>query len=423
MINTIINNDCLDALKEFQDNSIDTLITDPPYGMSFMGKKWDYDVPSVEIWKECLRVLKPGGTAMIFAGSRTQHRMAVNVEDAGFILKDCIMWLYGSGFPKATDISKQLDKGHERKVIGKTIRVDGRIPATEQRQDLTKSLYKTGIKDSTNNLITAPATPEAKLWNGWKSHGLKPAYEPILVAIKPNEGTYANNALKHKVSGLWIDGGRIEGKPRTTHKNSNIQGSHAAPMDWGNDTKHETEGAQGRFPANIILDEEAGKMLDEQSGESKSSNAVRKNKVPTGEKGIYSKYEAQDSYGHNDKGGASRFFYCAKASKSERNKGCEELAEKQYSHDGRKKPIENGYQRNNSVATNHHPTVKPLKLMEYLCKLTKTPMENGGIVLDPFAGSGTTGIAAKNVGRDYILIERDKEYCKIAEARLNKLKD
>jgi len=223
-----------------------------------MGKKWDYDVPSEAIWKECLRVLKPGGTALIFAGSRTQHRMAVRVEDAGFILKDTIMWLYGSGFPKATDISKQLDKGVERKVVG------------EKKSGSTSRAYQSEETTTKGtHYITEPTTPEAKLWNGWKSHGLKPSYEPILVCQKPNDGTYANNALKWGVSGLNIDGGRISINKEKEYDNrigtKRIRGDKKG-LNSIQET-HQTTGQKlGRFPANIILDEEAGKMLDEQSG-------------------------------------------------------------------------------------------------------------------------------------------------------------
>jgi len=335
MKSKIHQGNCLEVMTTFDDNSIDTIITDPPYGLSFMGKKWDYDVPSVEIWKECLRVLKPGGTALIFAGSRTQHRMAVNVEDAGFILKDCIMWLYGSGFPKATDISKQLDKGHERKVIGES----------KDSANRKSGGVFVGENEGQRN-ITTPATPQAKLWNGWKSHGLKPAYEPILVAQKPNDGTYANNALLWGVSGLNIDGGRIGVDGGETHKGGFGSGI------YGDSEGVETDKIkrQGRFPANIILDEE----------------------VAEGEEW-------------------KRYFYCAKASKAERG------------------------------GENNHPTVKPLKLMEYLCTLTKTP--TGGVVLDPFMGSGTTGVACRNVGREFIGIELEEEYVKIAEARLKNNKE
>lgn len=340
----------LPLLQLMEENSVDTIITDPPYGLKFMSKKWDYSVPSVELWEECLRVLKPGGTLLCFAGSRTQHRMAVNVEDAGFILKDCIMWLYGSGFPKATDISKQLDKGHKRKVIGEKRTPDGKLMSARtpnSKDDYHPSHNVMSGATKHDIYITEPATPEAKLWNGWKSHGLKPAYEPILVAMKPNDGTYANNALTHGVSGLNIDGGRIG-----TEDNLN-GGAYSGESGKRKATSFEIgqeagkfEQPQGRFPANIILDEEAGKMLGE----------------------------------------PSRFFYCAKASKKERGEA------------------------------NKHPTVKPIKLMEYLCTLTKTP--TGGTVLDPFMGSGTTGLAAQNTGREFIGIEMDADYFRIANARI-----
>lgn len=393
----LLQGDCLEQMKNLPDNSVDTIITDPPYGLSFMGKKWDYDVPSTDIWKEALRVLKPGGTALIFAGSRTQHRMAVNVEDAGFILKDCIMWLYGSGFPKATDISKQLDKmaGAEREVVGEYKRPDGTERLNRKNWNKLKGNWgdNSGFDSSKDN-ITAPATPEAQQWNGWKSHGLKPAYEPILVAMKPNEGTYAKNALKWGVSGLNIDGGRIptDEKPITRFNKKTdefFNGKKPIPQ-----TPFENG---GRFPANIILDEVAAEMLDEQSGVSQTTT----NKIGGGQINIR----------HNDKGGASRFFYCAKASKKERNAGCEGLEEKERIRQGL------AGEHKNTFSKNSHPTVKPIKLMEYLCELTKTP--TGGLVLDPFMGSGTTGVACKNTNRDFIGIEMDAEYLEIAKARIN----
>ncbi len=364
---------CLEVMITIPDNSIDIIITDPPYGLSFMGKKWDYNVPSVETWEECLRVLKPGGTALIFAGSRTQHRMAVNVEDAGFVLKDCIMWLYGSGFPKATDISKQLDKGHNRK---REKRFVGNIKGAALHHKTDNSRVWEMVE--TNEAVT----PEAKQWDGWKSHGLKPAYEPILVAIKPNEGSYANNALKWGVSGLNIDGGRIgtgtgEKKKvkRPNMKGNNYNQGKKNYKDAGV-VEYEIED-KGRFPANIILDEEAAK----------------------GEKW-------------------SRYFYCAKASKGERNAGCEGLEEEEDKRtmsggaDTRIRPIPKN--------RNNHPTVKPLKLMEYLTTLTKTP--TGGVALDPFMGSGTTGVACVNTDRGFIGIDLSSEYCEIAKCRIEHAK-
>jgi len=278
-INTIIHGDCLEKMKELDSNSVDTIITDPPYGLSFMGKKWDYDVPGIEVWQECLRVLKPGGTALIFAGSRTQHRMACNVEDAGFELFDVIQYLYGSGFPKSHNIGK--------------------------------------------------STKDEK-WNGWGTQ-LKPAYEPILCCRKKTEGTYANNAIKWGVSGLNIDGSRIGYKDDADKKEAeyNHKGNERFKGEkqiFGSKLNKDLKvnfKEQGRFPANIILDEEAAKILDEHSGKLKSGGAT------------YNKGTANCWLGGNkktivstvkgDKGGASRFFYCAKASKAERNAGCEEL--------------------------------------------------------------------------------------------------
>ncbi len=441
----LFHGECLSEMAELPDNFVDTIITDPPYGLSFMGKKWDYDVPSIEIWKECLRVLKPGGTALIFAGSRTQHRMAVNVEDAGFILKDCIMWLYGSGFPKATDISKQLDKGHKREVVGYD-----KNSAPDLRDVGAMSKEATGIDklsfgqnprpaERKQVEITRATTPEAILWNGWKSHGLKPAYEPILVAVKPNDGTYANNALVHGVSGLNIDGGRI---PLQEHGEDKRLGGKG---DWSSDkmAKNVYEGGyagnrvgsseQGRFPANIILDEEAAAMLNEQTGILKSGKpGVKKGGNDGAAYGAESRPPGTQMGGFGDKGGASRFFYCAKASKAERNAGCEGLEAKDnlgYDVDP-EHPYKSGHRNDNNANQlymgitgkppakqhNHHPTVKPLALMKYLCTLTKTP--TGGIILDPFMGSGTTGIAARNTGRPFIGIEREQEYCEIAKARI-----
>ena len=426
-LNKIIQGDCLDVMKTFPDNSIDTIITDPPYHLTsivkrfgkkgsapakfgtdgafqraskgFMGKEWDGGniAFTTELWKECLRVLKPGGTLLSFGGSRTYHRMACAVEDAGFILKDCIMWLYGSGFPKATDISKQLDKkmGVEH----------------PKNTPISDNGSMSGANYTRNKMEVK--SREAKLWNGWKSHGLKPAYEPIIVAMKSNDGTYAANALKHGVAGLNIDGGRIKSNEKLVRPAIQREKKEAMfPLGAGTQIE-----PQGRFPANILLDSEAAKMLDEQSGESKSGwkDTDKTNKV--GSTWDISQGKKYTGSHFGDKGGASRFFYVAKASKSERNMGCEELEEKKIKHGLHSTSFigEKEYETN-TIGKNNHPTVKPLKLMEYLCILTKTP--TGGIVLDPFAGSGTTCMACKRTGRPFIGIEQDKEYYKIAEARI-----
>jgi len=435
-LNKIICADCMVAMKDIPDNSIDSLISDVPYGLSFLGKRWDYDVPSVEVFKEMLRVAKPGATALIFAGARTQHRIATNIEDAGWILKDCIMWIFGQGFPKSIDISKQIDKqsGMERKVVG-IRKSDG------WRSGKTSSVGQYLINYGPYIPITEPATPEAKLWNGWHSHGLKPAYEPIIVAMKPNDGSYAENALKWGVAGLNINGGKIGINQIKAHHAP--KGTFAGGEERKSDTNYYNN--LGRFPANVILEcicDEVieGKhtnpecpchMLDEQSGINKSTGGR------IGNKGSMlnmcgNNYQKGDP-GFGDIGGASRFFkvieddyprfiYCAKASSSERNRGCEELEDKPAGQSLK----DDNYTRENMGNTpavnreptkNNHPTVKPLKLLEYLCILTKTP--TGGIILDPFAGSGTTCMAAKKIGRTYIGIEQDEEYCKIARARID----
>lgn len=385
----IAQGDCLAIMKKLPNNCIDTIITDPPYGLSFMGKRWDYAVPSIKIWKECLRILKYGGTALIFAGARTQHRMAVNVEDAGFVIKDCIMWIYGSGFPKAVDIKKHLIK---------------------------------------------KGSLEADRWAGWKSHGLKPAYEPIIVAMKPNDGSYANNALKYGVAGLNIDEGRIPYEttqnPATNplyrkekdYKNKCRSDHNSTSFKIKNDQIKRNLNQKGRYPANVIFDEEAAEMLDKQSGILKSgNNCIRCKEGFFGEHdGLGKLGDEQITYG--DMGRASRFFYCVKASFAERNMGCGNLPLNEPSYGKNMSSSNKGTISGSARPTkNNHPTVKPLNLMEYLCVISKTPF--GGIVLDPFAGSGTTGIAAINTGRPVILIEQDREYIKIMKERMKNVKD
>jgi len=374
----LINSDCIKAMKEMEENSVDTIITDPPYGLEFMGKGWDKGVPGIPFWKEMLRVAKPGATLLSFGGTRTYHRMACAIEDAGWQIVDCIFWCYGSGFPKSTNISKQLDKGHKRKVVKEYSAAKQKGSENWQGQD-RKDGKGSGFGEVAQ--ITEPSTPEAKLWNGWGT-ALKPAVEPIVVARKPNDGTFANNAIKWGVAGLNIDGGRIGTTGARNNGNSKGTIGSNSIGKYGKAIKQDYN--MGRFPANLVLDEEAGKMLGE----------------------------------------PSRFFYTAKASKSERNAGCEGLEEKQtvgggggigdYKDDVNS--CSGKYGSEKAPATNNHPTVKPLKLMEYLCTLTKTP--TGGVVLDPFMGSGSTGVACVNTGRDFIGIEISPEYCKIAEERL-----
>jgi len=471
-LNKIIQGDSLEIMKEIPDNSIDTIITDPPYGLSFMGKEWDNfgtDLQKYQEWtrqwaKEALRIAKPGATLLCFGGTRTWHRLACGLEDAGWIIKDTLIWLYGQGFPKSLNIGKAVDKlqGNKRKVVGKKITPSGQK-------------YPEGYENNSELFTRASAdlTKGTSEWEGWGT-ALKPAWEPIIMAMKPNEGSYAENALKYGVAGLNIDGGRIkfEDTPNpATNPKYRLENGYKLPARGQKSkgavnftsSKNETN-SQGRFPANLLLEctcdeviegkefvsgnfpEERGEtaffglnkkhshrvgqvkdkaiihtnpecpcyMLDKQSGERKSAGNYKNIETAKKGGGIFGGGEVQNKYA-NETGGASRFFYVAKASRSERDMGLDDF-EPQKVNDGRQTPIDNPFQRGETPRHNHHPTVKPLKLMEYLCILTKTP--TGGIVLDPFAGSGTTCMAAKKVGRDFIGIEKELEYVKIAEARI-----
>lgn len=344
------NMDCLEGLKLLPDNSVDSIVTDPPYELGFMNKGWDSTgvAYNIELWKECLRVLKHGGHLLSFGGTRTYHRIACAIEDAGFEIRDQIMWIYGQGMPKSNNIPKAIEKK-------------------------TKS-------------------PElANKWQGWGS-GIKPAHEPIVVARKPlSERTIVDNVLKWGTGGLNIDDCRIPTDWKNEYSESWFKSGRGKTITWNGDnyktemTAGDRVNSKGRYPANVILDEEAAKMLDDQSGILKSgSNCVRTKAGSFLEHGGLGKPgDVQVTYG--DKSGASRFFYCAKATKKERGEG------------------------------NNHPTVKPIKLMEYLVTLVTPP---NGTVLDPFTGSGTTLLAAKNLGFNYIGFEMEEEYIAIINKRL-----
>jgi len=377
----LFTGDSLEVLKGIADNSIDSIVCDPPYGLSFMAKKWDYDVPSKDLWEQALRVLKPGGHLLAFGGTRTYHRLVVNIEDAGFEIRDQIQWLYGSGFPKSMNIDKVLSKQ--------------------------------GLKD------------EAEKYSGYGT-ALKPANEPICVARKPLEKglTVAQNVLKYGTGAINIDESRISTEEI---KDATSEGGKFAMWNKEGDnkgfTRHNGNGtshAQGRWPANIILDEAAAEMLDLQSGvlTSGAMDTVRKESE---NRAMNGKNYAMRVTSEAPKGGASRFFYVAKASKSERNKGLEGMPLKAagvmdddsyvWAKNG------DGSERNKKVEPrqNFHPTVKPVKLMEYLIRLV-TP--KGGTTLDPFMGSGSTGVAAKNLGFNFVGIELNEEYTTIAEKRI-----
>lgn len=466
----IIEGNCLEKLKSIEDNSIDAIITDPPYELGFMGKKWDNTGITFkkELWEECLRVLKSGGYLLSFGGTRTYHRMTCAIEDAGFVIKDCIVWSYGSGFPKSLNLGKALDKMNciEREILA-------RNPASRENGDRTNSLFK--FKNKT--IYFSKGNSE---WEGWGT-ALKPAIEPIVVARKPlSEKTIVLNVLKWSCGGINIDGCKINFEmSQETDKRigtNEVRGSkkglnpNSTSIFGSKIASYQGQMYRGgRFPANLIWthhpdcqeteeyeivkgqkhgvrtknfgsEEEAIEGGNETGGEMNEPDTIFKKwncvegcptkmfpnntgafaKVNIGQKGfggvIYDKYKSggdggKSFYDNGALGNASRFFKCceweeedftpiiyqAKASKSERNEGL--------------------------TTRNFHPTVKPVKLMSYLVRLIT---KKGGIVLDPFCGSGSTGIGAIREGMKFIGIEMTKEYIPIAEARIeneiNKIK-
>nr|WP_312660861.1 site-specific DNA-methyltransferase [Stenotrophomonas geniculata] len=357
--------DCLEVMRGMADNSVDAIVTDPPYGLSFMGKRWDYDVPSTEIWAECLRVLKPGGHLLAFAGTRTQHRMAVRIEDAGFEIRDMIAWVYGSGFPKSH--------------------------------------------------------------NGpWGGTALKPALEPITVARKPLTGTVAANWHQHGTGGLNIDACRIEtmdklgggdqsaapkvgpdGWHRPWMQDEQAKAAHAHRCN-ANVAKAE---ALGRWPANLVHDGSAEVLAEfpDAPGQQRDTGPLFARSAQ-----VYGEFAAVSEHrARGDSGSAARFFYCAKATREDRNDGLDSAPLPAVSAGATMRDRETAdWSARNG---NHHPTVKPTNLMRYLCRLV-TPA--GGLVLDPFMGSGSTGKAAVLEGFQFVGIEQDPVYAAIAEARI-----
>jgi site-specific DNA-methyltransferase (adenine-specific) len=353
---TIYHGDCREIVPTL--GRFDLLLTDPPYGLRFMGKAWDYDVPGVDLWRVLFDALKPGAHLLAFAGTRTQHRMAVNIEDAGFEVRDMIAWVYGTGFPKSLNVSKAIDKA-------------------------------AGAEGNAGD-ITAPSTPEAQQWGGWGT-ALKPALEPITLARKPLGGTVAENVLEWGTGALNVDGCRVKGELWTPHRATGLARDKFFTKGPAAEI-YKTPHADGRWPANLIHD-----------GSDEVVGLFPVTKSPTGtttrKYGAYKTVGGNANYrpchdsgilretvnGYGDSGSAARFFYCAKASKSERGEG------------------------------NDHPTVKPIKLMQYLITLALPP---DGVLIDPFAGSGTTGRAAKEMGRKAVLIEMEERYCEIAANRM-----
>lgn len=506
----IYNENNLETLKRVADNSLDAVVTDAPYGLGrepnaldlikawaetgyleikgrgFMGKEWDAFVPQPAFWKEVYRVLKPGGYVLCFFGTRTYDWGTLAIRLAGFEIRDCVQWIYGSGFPKSLDVSKAIDKAGERQSLftpfanhfkecriknglsqkdiavcfpSKTGGITGcvhnwenglNIPTSEQWAILQPLLglsneylplierieaereiighrdrgfipggNKVYGKYSGDTRITAAATELAKTWEGYGT-ALKPAHEPICVARKPLDGTVAENVLKHQCGAINLDGCRIPGRERTDYGlknavrvNENVYGKDGGSADF--------DSTKGRFPSNIIIDEEVAAILDEQSGESGGDKRVFKisHQAP-GQNGIYGKYGGNElSPCYNDFGGASRFFYCAKASRADRDYGCEWV---EYKEGGLKSNTSGQHitRRDGFIPSplrNNHPTVKPINLIRYLVRLVKTPF-NTCTIADFFMGSGTTGVGSMLEGINFIGCEMETESYDIAYARI-----
>jgi site-specific DNA-methyltransferase (adenine-specific) len=404
----------LDILPELQSNSVDSIVCDPPYELGFMGKTWDSSgiAYNVELWKQCLRVLKPGGHLLAFGGTRTWHRLAVAIEDAGFEIRDNIAWLYGSGFPKSHNISKAIDKMQGGQVkVGKAFKVAGEYGQRDLRDPETQG-------SSRDEMRHIADTDEAKQWDGWGT-ALKPAHEPIVVARKPVIGTVAENVLKYGTGAINIDASRIGtetvGWNGLTADRTNSEWNSSGFKNVGIATQ-----SQGRWPANIILDEYTATLLPESNATgSGEASGFRKGGGDGNSVGLAGTKNAAD--GFSDSGSVSRFFYVAKASKRDRNEGLDGLETR---HNGKmmrpanntKEEASTGFERfTTQPSQNFHPTVKPTALMQYLIRLV-TP-ENG-TVLDPFCGSGSTGKAAILENKSFIGIELTPEYLPIIEGRL-----
>ena len=454
----LINGDCIKEMQKLIDDGVqvDSVVTDPPYELGFMGKSWDSTgiAFNPKTWELALKLLKPGGYLVGFSASRNYHRMAVAIEDAGFEIRDQIMWLYGSGFPKSLNVGKAIDKRNG---------VQGDVIGTRK---VTSS--DIGQKSGWNHLNTDRGDYEYREimneYEGWGT-ALKPAHEPIVMARKPlSEKSIVDNVLKHGTGAINIDGCRIEGNdakyPDTNpdFKDVGAKSKEAIGIDklsfgqtenaerkkvvrksrsedgvWtdGNSgmkaegTEYADADPRGRFPANVMHD--GSDVITKefpQTGKSGSVKPIDKQKTND----VFGKYnEVKEFQAYDDEGSAARFFYCPKTSSAERNRGLENFTAKPIAWGNQAKAElkrgnldfaadGDGTKHNKvSMRLNTHPTVKPVELMKYLCRLV-TP--KGGIVLDPFMGSGSTGMAAKDEGFDFIGIEKDEEYFKICESRI-----
>lgn len=431
--------DCREIMAAMPAASVDAVICDPPYDLTagkhggsgsasenlnspasrarittgFMGKAWDGSGVAFDVatWAAALRVLKPGGHLLAFGAPRTYHRLAVAIEDAGFEVRDSLMWLFGTGFPKSLDVSKAFDKaaGASRPIVGPSGRHGGGSNGTYAQDDWTAENVATmGMQ------TTAPVTDLARQWEGWGT-ALKPAYEPIVLARKPLAGTVAANVAEHGTGGLNIDGCRIGAEVRTTGGMSSLGIMH--DDNW---QPHDVVTiVAGRWPANVLLDDEAARLLDAQTGE------LSRGHTPTarGAGGLSTNgHVGQAGIVEIDQGtgGASRFFYTSKASRAEREYGLDDVEPSRRADAetrDEEAPGSNNPRLRVGQRRNDHPTVKPVDLMRWLCRLVTPP---GGLILDPFVGSGSTGMAALDEGFRFVGIDLDPHYLEIARRRIDR---
>lgn len=413
----VIAADCLEGLRELPDNSVDSVVTDPPYGISFMGKAWDKGVPSVEIWREVYRVLKPGGHLLSFAGTRTQHRMASAIEDAGFEIRDMLAWTYGSGMPKGLNVGKAMEA---ERITGSSSPTAQRRAAMGDDYEMSPHAGEPGYgrvgnfhDKNTGNAGFGELSAEASAWEGWNTV-LKPALEPITLARKPLTGPVVANVREWGTGALNIDGCRVPGEDEvSTHSRRADSDIYSAmgPVETG-----QTRGQEmGRYPANLLHDgsDEVLSVFPRSKSAKPSKRQERGGEFPADNTIGLGLAEIRRT-GFSDSGSAARFFYCAKATKADREDGLDGFGE------GTLNRVNSGGLENDPrwapvARKNTHPTVKPTSLMRWMCRLITPP---GGIVLDPFCGSGSTGRGAVLEGFRFIGYEIDEEHAKVARARI-----
>jgi len=421
----IYHGDSLDVMRVMGAGTVDAVVTDPPYGLRFMGKEWDRGLPGVHFWGEALRLAKPGAHLLAFGGTRTFHRLTCAIEDAGWEIRDTIMWVYGSGFPKSLNISKAIDRaaGAERNVLG-----IGKY-ADRGRTAGAKTNALGAYSKSENDTITALVTHAARQWQGWGT-ALKPAWEPIIVARKPIEGTVADNTQKYGTGAMNIDRCRVPTLAGTPENKKASRVNSGRCFNGGEERydDHATRFVPGnRWPANLIhdgSDEVLARFPETASGKASANGHIRK--ASLGYTSFVNYADRSENAGelYGDSGSTARFFYCAKASKKDRDEGLDtEYRRGTFDKNTSKRIAHRNPETGETTYTdfapserrNNHPTVKPTALMRYLCRLVTPP---GGVILDPFMGSGSTGKGARLEGFRFVGIEQEKEYCKIARARI-----